>query len=367
MIMDRFALRLGITLLAGIAGGTAFQAAGLPLPWVLGAAMAAMVLNGARKEWLLWPRLLSDAGAVVVAYLLGSTITPATALRMAADLPGMVAAASLWVAVCIAGGLLFARLARLSETDAVLGCVPGGLTQMVLVAADTKGADPGTVALLQTSRLVVVLYTVPFLAAVFADPAVQAAASAPAAAAPPAEAVPQPGGPAGWGLLLLMPLAAWAARRLRVPAGEFLGPALAAGAFATAGLHGPAVPGFWLGAAQLCMGLYVGSRIQPLVFWRNKRLGPLALLAAGGMVLLTVAAAWALSRLGGSSAVTWFLSLAPGGLGEMAVTALLLGADVPQVTAYQMFRLLFVLLAAPPVLRLVLARRGATRDGRTGL
>jgi uncharacterized membrane protein AbrB (regulator of aidB expression) len=68
------------------------------------------------------------------------------------------------------------------------------------------------------------------------------------------------------------------------------------------------------------------------------------------LVSVTVAAAWILSKLTQHSIVTWFLSLAPGGLNEVAVTALVLNADVTMVTAFQVVRIVIMLLLAPPLL-----------------
>jgi len=65
-------------------------------------------------------------------------------------------------------------------------------------------------------------------------------------------------------------------------------------------------------------------------------------------------AAWLLAQWTEDSIVTWFLALAPGGLAEMATTALFLHGDVAQVTAYQLFRVLFIVLAVPPILRWML-------------
>jgi hypothetical protein len=50
----------------------------------------------------------------------------------------------------------------------------------------------------------------------------------------------------------------------------------------------------------------------------------------------------------------------------MAVTAIVLGADEAQVTAYQLFRLLFVLMAAPPLIRVAFRwrRRRAAGNGK---
>ena len=44
---------------------------------------------------------------------------------------------------------------------------------------------------------------------------------------------------------------------------------------------------------------------------------------------------------------TAFLSTAPGGLAEMGITALTVGADISTMTAYQLVRLLFIMLVFP--------------------
>ena len=49
--------------------------------------------------------------------------------------------------------------------------------------------------------------------------------------------------------------------------------------------------------------------------------------------------------------LTGFLSTAPGGFSEVGVVALALNADVAFIMAYQMFRLFFILLLVPPLLR----------------
>ena len=366
--MERTYARVLTTFAAGAAGGGLFAALGLPLPWILGAAFAVMALNTAKPGWAAWPRLAGDAGIAVVAYALGCTMTLGTVLTIARELPLMVLAAGLWTAVCAVIGLVFARLTGLSVQDGVLGSMPGGLTQMVLLADEMRGANAGNVAIMQTSRLIVVLYTVPFLAAWFAgDAAAGAGLAAGGGAAASAASGALAGLPpwAGYAALPLVPLAAWLGRRFRLPAGEFLGPVFAVGAAAAAGLPWPAVPAPLIAAAQLVIGIFIGCRVQPRILLANRRFGPLSLISAGLLIVLTALAAWGWSSAAGESIVTWFLALAPGGLGEMAVTAIVLGADEAQVTAYQLFRLLFVLMAAPPMIRLAFKwrKRRAVRTG----
>ncbi|WP_223869463.1 AbrB family transcriptional regulator [Paenibacillus sabuli] len=357
-------MRILASAAVGGAGGALFWLGGLPLPWILGSALAVMVAGAVKPGSIVWPRWLGEAGIVVVAYLLGRSMTRQTAITIAHDLPWMILAALLWVGVCLVVGRLFAKGARIGEGTAMLGCVPGGLTQMVVIADHFKGTDPGAVAIIQTARLIIVLYTVPVLAtwiALSPDAAMQTAATAtaPLSAASPSDMPAY----AAWLLLPLVPAAAWLLRRWRLPAGEFIGPMLVVGGLSIAGCPWPALPGPLLAAAQVSIGLYIGNRVQLRMMWTNKRLGPLALLTACLLVAATAAAAWLLAQLTGGSVVTWFLALAPGGLGEVAVTALVVGADVSQVTAFQLSRLFIVLLAAPPILRLLLARRGAAESG----
>lgn len=345
-----------VSALTGIAGGLLFALLHWPLPWMLGPAFAIMTMNAVRPGAGQWSRRFGDAGVVVVAYLLGRTMSASTGLLIVKDMHWMVLSALLWMLFCIAVGLGFAKAARIAPASGMLGSVPGGLTQMVLMADDDKRADPGTVAIMQTSRLIVVLYTVPFLATWIASagetpPLPPAAVALPEAAGAAGSGL-WPSEMAAWLLLPLVPLSAWLAKRWKLPAGEFIGPVLFVGALSMAGCPWPALPGAFTSAAQLLIGIYIGSRVQPRVMISNKRLAPLSLLNAVLLVGVTLAVAWGVSSAAPGSIVTWFLSMAPGGLSEAAITAMLLDADVAKVTAYQSARLLVILLAAPLAIRL---------------
>lgn len=349
-----YSKKLLITFICGLVGAIIFYMLSLPLPWILGSAFAIMILNAARPHTSEWPRWISDLGIMVVAFILGQSVTMDIARSMLKDLPWMVAAAALWVVLCFYVGRLFARITRIDFATGVLGTVPGGLTQMVLVAEDMKNADAGIVAIIQTGRLVVVLYTVPLLAAMFTQPdliqyAVQTTQ----------ESIQTNQLPIIFTLLAapFIPLSAWFARRLHIPGGEFLGPFILVSALTIVGVSWPLVAGPILSVAQLTIGIFIGTRVQPRALFTNKRLGPVALVTSAILVGFTAVTAWLLSVFTTDSVVTWFLALAPGGLGEVAVTALVLNADVAKVTAFQTFRLFFVLLAAPPILKLIIERK----------
>lgn len=347
-------LKISITFIYGLIGGILFYTLNLPLPWILGPAFAIMVLNGFRPQMAEWPRLFSDTGVLIVAFLLGQTITLGAVLSMSDDLPWMIMAAALWLFVCLYIGIIFAKIARVDHASGVLGCVPGGLMQMVLIAGDIKGANQGTVAIIQTARLVVVLYTVPFLATLFSSPDASELLTM-----GPELSVNSSTWPSIYGYLALplVILSAWIARRFRIPGGEFIGPVLFVSALTIAGCDWPSVPSPLLAAAQLMLGIYIGIRVQPRIFITHKRLGPLAIITSMLLVSITALIAWILSITTNVSIVTWFLALAPGGLTEVAITAIVLHADVAKVTAFQIFRLFFILLLAPILMKLLLKQK----------
>ena len=68
---------------------------------------------------------------------------------------------------------------------------------------------------------------------------------------------------------------------------------------------------------------------------------------------------WALSQATGLHPATLLLGTAPGGIAEMAITAKVLQLGVPVVTAFQVCRLVAVLVLAEPVYRFWVARRNA--------
>ncbi len=348
-------LRITITCVVGMAGGALFYLFQWPLPWILGAAAGIMLINGWRPEVVEWPRPYSQLGIVVIAYMMGRTIQPDTAIMMGHELPWMIASGLFWFGVCFLIGLLLSRLIPLDQASSVIGTMPGGLSQMVLLADEFKSAHPGVVAVIQTSRLVIVLYTVPFLAVLIAGSGEWVVTSNPQTVVN-AVTMANDSWASMWGLLLLplVPLAAWLANRVHFPAGEFTIPFLLVGTLTVLGCPWPAVPSFLVPVAQLLIGIHIGSRVYPRIFLTHKRLAPIAMGTGAFLVAISVVAAWLLAQWTEDSIVTWFLALAPGGLAEMATTALFLHGDVAQVTAYQLFRVLFIVLAVPPILRWML-------------
>ena len=172
--------------------------------------------------------------------------------------------------------------------------------------------------------------------------------------APPAARV------AEWPGVLWLALATGAGAALMRLTGRanpwFIGPLLAAMGLTMADVSLSSVPTALTNAAQLVIGVSLGVRftrrfLQAAPRWlAAAALGTLAMI--GASALFGAALAWA----SGLHPVTLMLATAPGGIAEMAITANVLQLGVGVVTAFQVCRLVAVLLAEPIYRRWVMPR-----------
>jgi membrane AbrB-like protein len=157
-----------------------------------------------------------------------------------------------------------------------------------------------------------------------------------------------------WGLLGLGALAAssaWLMQRLDRANPWFLGPLLAAMLLTLLDLHWSTVPKWMTNAAQLLIGVSLGVRFTPnFVHTAPKWLGSVAL-GTLGLIGMCIALALALAWGTGLHPATLVLGTAPGGIAEMAITAKVLQLGAPVVTAFQVCRLMTVLVMVGPMFR----------------
>lgn len=156
------------------------------------------------------------------------------------------------------------------------------------------------------------------------------------------------------GLVLLFALAAagaWLMERLDRANPWFLGALLVAMGFTMADVQLSALPTWLSNTAQLVIGVSLGVRFTPAFVHTAPRW--LATVAVGTVGLLLACALLALGMawLTGLHPATMVLATAPGGIAEMSITAKVLQLGAPVVTAFQVCRLIAVLLLVEPLFR----------------
>jgi membrane AbrB-like protein len=261
-------------------------------------------------------------------------------------------------------GYITYRRTGISLATGIIGSVPGGLTQMVVLGEEIADTDLTVVTFMQTLRLLSAVFIIPFLVIHgLASDSQQAVATNIPEVYNSVVHIP-------WLALLFtgaVLIAAWIAVRINLPTPFLLGPLLGAAALVLTGFQAPTTPSFLVFISQLSIGTYLGLTINPTSLENWKKLLPYALGGSILVVFFSLGVGYLLTRLHSLDLISAFLGTSPGGMGEMGLTAVLVRANVSLVTAYQMFRLLFILFVMPFLLKWHLGRamsRGKTTYSR---
>ena len=133
----------------------------------------------------------------------------------------------------------------------------------------------------------------------------------------------------------------------------FMGPLIVSMGLTLAGVQWTAIPSEMSNMAQLFIGISLGVRFQR----KFLQTAPQWLLSVAvgtlGMLLASIGFGWALAWSTGLHPATLILGTSPGGIAEMAITAKVLELGAPVVTAFQVCRLIAVLLIVGPLYRKV--------------
>ena len=335
-------------LLCGIAGGLLFSLLKLPLSWMLGPLTAVLVWKLLSKRKLYWPASFRNGGQMLLGYSMGLAFTIESARQIVSQLPSMTIITVLMVIFGLAIAYFVSKMTGITIQSAVMGTTPGGLSQMVVLSEEIKGADPTIVTLMQTIRMLTVIFIVPTLSIhAFSGGGAQNSE-------PTVDVVTQIEYGSIFQVLTVLAIVLFVtacAVRFRFPTPWIIGPLLSSAILSVSGFETPQLPPILIILAQLCLGIYLGLGIKLNMLKNWRKLLPFAFISGLLIVGLALVLAYGLHRIYPITMTTAFLCIAPGGLPEMGVTAQTVQADVSMVAAYQLFRVFFILFIVPIFLR----------------
>jgi len=328
--------RLALSVAIAAVGVMVFEVLGLPLPFLFGP-MAACLIAALSGVPLKEPKPFSVASRCILGVAVGASITPALLAQVPA-MTGTVVLVPIYVIVIgLVGVPFFTRVFGYDRATAYFASMPGGLQDMVYFGAEA-GGKPRTISLVQASRLLIITTTVPILLSQVYGVTFSGSIGTHIWEMPVLE-------------LLIMALAAlggwWIAVKLRLFGPALFGPFLLSAILSLVGILHFRPPAEAILFAQFFVGIgvgvhYVGTTLREL---RHDVLAGIffALLLAVLATIFTVIA----HLVGGAPTIESFLSFAPGGQAEMAVVALVTGADLGFVVVHHVVRLVTVVAGAP--------------------
>ncbi|WP_085521885.1 AbrB family transcriptional regulator [Tuberibacillus sp. Marseille-P3662] len=336
-----------ITLLISILGYVVFYFLHLPIPWLLGPLAAVLAANIKLSQPLFWPSGLRNVGLMVIGYMLGTSFSLATLTQVVGQLPSMLLMTILTLGFTAGFAYLISRLSSVSYHSILTGSIPGGLSQMVALGEEIKGIDLTVVTFIQISRLMSVIFIVPFV--VVYTPLFAEGHSAATSAGESTLSLFQT--PHTFVFIAAMIIATYLAKLIRIPTPFLLGPVIAVAALNISGYTAPGLDNWMIHGAQFVMGAYIALMMKPQQLQNKLRTALYALITGVALILFAYVASIGLAYIHAMSPVTAFLAMAPGGMSQMAVVAAEVHADLYVVTGYQMFRLFFILFLVPPLLK----------------
>jgi len=343
-------LRIVTTLIIALSGGTFFQLLHVPVPWFLGPMTGVLIGSRFSRISLYWPAKLRNTGMIIVGYSMGLSFSVKTLHQILIQLPFIVLLTILLIAASSIIALLVSKLSGIDYPTILTGSIPGGLSQMVLLAEETKGIDITVVTFLQVTRQMMIIFLVPLY--IF-NPlfGINRSQLLP----------PHMFKEAEWGLWFpnmcifagACLLCAFLGRKIKMPTSYLVGPILGTAILTISGLQGPSLPVPVIGLSQFMIGTYVGLLLKPEQLASKAKIVFLSLLSGLFLLLTSLVLSLFLIVFYGASYSTSYLSLAPGGMDQMGILAHEVNANLSMVVGFQLFRLFFIFFVIPPVLKLV--------------
>lgn len=330
------------TLALSAASVAVFVALDLPLPFLFGPMVACLVaaLLGAP---LRGTKQISTAMRTVLGVAVGASLTPAVVAQMGPWLMSLALVPVYIIVIGLIGVPFFHRVCKYDPITAWYASMPGGLQDMVVFGQEA-GANIRALSLIHATRILVVVTIAPIVVVQLFGGALDQPIGAPATEVPLHELA----------IMAAAALIGWkGGERLGLFGAPILGPMIVAGALTLADVIHFRPPAEAILAAQFFIGIgigmgYVGVTVREL---KND-------VAAGVAFVLILAVLAAIMTeivvlLNIAPPIEAFLAFAPGGQAEMAVLAIVAGAELGYVVVHHVARVLVVITGAPLAAKLI--------------
>jgi len=333
MSLSRFVV-VAKTLALGFIGAQLCLWLGTPVPWMMGSLFVVGGVSLAGQATLL-PTPLRCGAQWVFGIAIGLYFTPAMLVQLGVLAPWLVLNVVFSLVAGVGAAWFLQRRTGVDGTTAFFSTALGGASEMVVLAEKQHGLIDRVVAA-HSVRMVLVVIILPLTMGYIGVQGV--------------DSILLSTQPVRYAALAVMIVATFLAMmlfmRLRAPNAWLLGPLMLTVVVTGAGIETSGLPMWVINGAQLIFGCNLASRFTPEFI----RAAPSYLLNAALMVMsmlgLTVLFAWGIGAASGYSIATLVLATAPGGMGELSITAKALQLGVPVVAAFQVTRMIAVLLIA---------------------
>lgn len=339
MLIRHFGLMAAALLL-----GSGLKSLHLPIPFMM-AGMIITIICKVKFRGItnIWPKTYREYALYVAGYGIGAKFTHDAWNSILNQLVGVAITNVLLLALSLILAYLTHKWIHEDLKSCVMGMMPGGLTVAMLMCEEDDNCNPNVIMVMQVIRLLSVLFMVPLLVVLLFGARAEEASMMVAGA----------GNLPWYCLFVLSPLGYYVAKKVHCPTPRLLGSIIASSIVAIIfdGIQSP--PGWLMMFTQACIGLFIGTQMDVDRILKAKSSVPCVVIGVAIMLGFTIGMGTFLGRLYGFDGITAFLAMAPGGIAEMTLAGLSMGADVSIILAYQLVRLFSINLTMPVISRFI--------------
>ncbi|MDH2327806.1 AbrB family transcriptional regulator [Cereibacter sp. SYSU M97828] len=335
-----------LTPLVALAGLGVFLILGLPLPFLFGpmcacliAALVGLPLRGLGQ--------ISVAARTVLGIAVGTSITSALLMKLPTMAMSVMLVPVYIAVIAMIGVPFFRRVCGFDPITSFYASMPGGAADMTIFGQEA-GANVRQLSLVHVTRMLVIVTVAPVVLSQIYGVTLTNPVGAPASELPLHEMA----------IMVVVAIVGWKlGERVGLFGAAIMGPLFLSMALSLSGVLHTRPPQEALLAAQFLIGIGIGVSYVGVTL-RELRVTVMSG-AAFVLILALLAAMFTefVTLTGLAPPVEGFLAFAPGGQAEMAMLAIIAGADLGFVVVHHLVRIFIVILGAPLAARWMMSRR----------
>uniref|UniRef100_UPI004047403E AbrB family transcriptional regulator n=1 Tax=Aliarcobacter sp. TaxID=2321116 RepID=UPI004047403E len=332
-------LQMLLAIFIGALGSILFIFLHLPLPWLLGAIFTSSIAMRFQNIPIINPKPFSTPARVIIGLTIGSAFTPEILQNLHTYIFSVLLVIPYTIIVAFAGMYYYYKVLKFDKRTAFFSSMPGGVIEMVILGEQLK-ADTSKITLVQSSRLLFIVLTLPFVIQYIfnIDISGNKLITAPLKELHIGEL---------FFLAIVGTIGAVGAKKLKISAAYLIGPMILGIIVFGTGLVHTVIPDELIKFVQVVFGTIIGFTFRGVTL---KIIAKTLLGTFGHFIILALVS-------GVFIAIVYFvfdfpiisvlLAFSPGGQAEINLIAILVGASVPYITVHHIVRLFIVMNIAP--------------------
>ena len=310
----------------------------MPLPWMIGSLLICAVwsINFGTKiipENYTFPQKFRNYFVAIIGVMIGLQVTTDLILQISNYITSIFGLLIFSWCAHFLNYKILTKFGKYDRATAFFSSAPGGLMESIAMS-EQYGGEIKIVTLQQFLRIILVIILVPIIISIWFGAPVGSAAGIAINENSTITLIDL------FYIFFLIIVGLSLGSRLRIPAGHLFGPMLLT-VFVTLGTDANIqLPNILILVAQLVIGTSLGARffdIDKNILFTAVRLSALSVFT---MLILAFFFVILLQSLTELSAVTLFISFAPGGVTEMSLIALSIASSPALVSAHHIFRII---------------------------